>query len=1001
MKFAKELEENLVPEWRVKYLDYKTGKKKLKAVDRALRNLQSPGTPRKLRGPFGNSPLAFYTPRSGRLNRTTTREEGNAADDDAIEVVGGNGVGEGEARPINIERSPLRAPNSGPGGEMTRYGSIIGSPPNHPPSQRLPTLELPDPAMRGDRRDNTPGRTPDRINEEEEDPMKARPPSAPSAPSAPAAAPDSGDAFNVGRPRTPRNGSTMQSRKRDYFLPRRRTFSVPVADGGHERPLMKRLMSIGGRNTAASSPRSVDVPLEAFRDVDLRQSEFFRFLDSELDKIETFYKEKENEATERLKVLRDQLHIMRDRRMEELVRAKNSRSNARAEGLGTANGQSTSNSEVDKGPTRPSRYNGAGIWSNTVGKAVEKAKTGRIGKGTKAMQGLGTPTTNAIDSLRDYTRRAAGSEIPYRIAKRKLKTALAEYYRGLELLKSYALLNRTGFRKINKKYDKRVRAKPAGRYMTEKVNTASFVQSDVIDEHIRAVEDLYARYFERGHHKVAAQKLRAKSSRATAYNASSFRNGLLLAAGTVLGLQGLVYGAQLLYVDDPVLAVQTSYLMQIYAGYFLLLLLVLFFCLACRFWTRSKINYVFIFEFDTRHHLDWRQLAEWRLLLAGLYPVEFRDFFLGDMYCSQTYSLGNIELFFCLYARYWNDPPMCNSSHSRLLGFFSALPGVWRALQCLRRYYDTGNKFPHLVNCGKYTFTILYYMSLSLYRIDKTWQLRGLFIGFASVNAIYCSLMDPYARKYPFLRDTLGYKQIWLYYLAIVVDPILRFNWIFYAIFGNDVQHSALLSFFVAFSEVCRRGLWILFRVENEHCTNVGRFRASRDIPLPYETFVTPTESTPSLSPSQRQQPSRSHEPTPHGTPGDLHPTPSHTSGADLEQGAPHAQEGLRRRGRTGPGTPSLFRVGSILHNAHAQDFERKRPAAGMEVDQEEQSSDEDDEDGDGDGDRRGAEEIDDEEIETQLRIGEALVREEEGGVGDGGKGGKSGKGGGGGGDGR
>lgn len=32
--------------------------------------------------------------------------------------------------------------------------------------------------------------------------------------------------------------------------------------------------------------------------------------------------------------------------------------------------------------------------------------------------------------------------------------------------------------------------------------------------------------------------------------------------------------------------------------------------------------------------------AQWRLLLAGIYPVEFRDFFLGDMYCSQTYSMG-------------------------------------------------------------------------------------------------------------------------------------------------------------------------------------------------------------------------------------------------------------------------------------------------------------------------------------------------------------------------
>lgn len=31
---------------------------------------------------------------------------------------------------------------------------------------------------------------------------------------------------------------------------------------------------------------------------------------------------------------------------------------------------------------------------------------------------------------------------------------------------------------------------------------------------------------------------------------------------------------------------------------------------------------------------------KFRLLLAGLYPVEFRDFFLGDMYCSLTYSMG-------------------------------------------------------------------------------------------------------------------------------------------------------------------------------------------------------------------------------------------------------------------------------------------------------------------------------------------------------------------------
>ncbi len=74
-------------------------------------------------------------------------------------------------------------------------------------------------------------------------------------------------------------------------------------------------------------------------------------------------------------------------------------------------------------------------------------------------------------------------------------------------------------------------------------------------------------------------------------------------------------------------------------------------------------------------------------------------------------------------------------------------------------------------------------------------------------------LGDPYA-PHPFLRKTLGYKRVWPYYFAMIIDPVLRFNWVLYAIFADDLQHSALLSFAVALSEVCRRGLWTLFRVE-------------------------------------------------------------------------------------------------------------------------------------------------------------------------------------------
>ena len=81
---------------------------------------------------------------------------------------------------------------------------------------------------------------------------------------------------------------------------------------------------------------------------------------------------------------------------------------------------------------------------------------------------------------------------------------------------------------------------------------------------------------------------------------------------------------------------------------------------------------------------------------------------------------------------------ICNSSHSRLLGFFSTLPPIWRFLQCIRRYKDTRNAFPHLVNAGKYSATILMYMMLSLWRIDGTITYQALFVVFASVNTLYC-----------------------------------------------------------------------------------------------------------------------------------------------------------------------------------------------------------------------------------------------------------------------
>lgn len=286
---------------------------------------------------------------------------------------------------------------------------------------------------------------------------------------------------------------------------------------------------------------------------------------------------------------------------------------------------------------------------------------------------------------------------------------------------------------------------------------------------------------------------------------------------------------------------------------------------------------------------------------------------------------------------------MCNSSHSRLLGFFSTLPGIWRALQCIRRYIDTRNWFPHLANCLKYMCTITMYMSLSLFRINKNDHFKAFFIVAATVNSVYCSFWDIFmdwslgssGTKHLFLRDTLAFKRhLWVYYVAMVLDPILRFNWVFYAIFADDAQHSSVISFAVAASEVCRRGIWTIFRVENEHCANVTKNRVVRDVELPYqsasgELFLDGTHAAPDEEEAV----------------GDT----GQTTATDQQPPA-STPSNLRQRKQTAPPTDSpvaqaLKRVVSTVAKAHSQDYERKRRPTQDVQDAGQESEDDDEED--------------------------------------------------------
>ena len=629
---------NFYVEWRLKYLDYKAGKKKVKAVTRAVNRANAtPRTPAqpnlypRSKSIYGST--SPFPPRNKPTPSTLRRYDG--ANDDPSQPLRESPAALGADSRTNSESSsedainplmkttPMRIPGKKPSPKAPQpaesYGSFVPTPPKH---TRSSPFQLPDPAVSP----QTPGH---HSTQGLAVPIQNGGTTSNDRPSAQrsASVSDPQNAYEVGNTITPPHRTSTFATLRNR-LPQSEDI----------RPRIRRMFSVGTPLTPLESRRlegsQRDVDLIAMDQVRAKQRDFFAWMDNELDKVETFYKSKEDEAGARLDILREQLHVMRNRRIQEVAEAQQMKSIRKEEERAIFDFQGRSKKSDDL--PRPNSRDKLNAWFEPVDRIINQAK-GKVlgphpGTNSKALQHMqASPELHnrafieqhqQVDEDRDYVRRPRGTEVPYRTAKRKLKLALQEFYRGLELLKSYSLLNRTAFRKINKKYDKAIDAHPPLRYMSEKVNKAYFVKSDILDHHLHDVEDLYARYFERGNHKIATGKLRSSQGRKADQSGNAFRNGLLIGVGGVFCVQGIIYGADLLHHTDPTIKTQTSYLLQIYAGYFLALYLFAWFCLDCSVWTRNKINYQFVFEFDARYNLDWRQLSEFPsflILLLGLF----------------------------------------------------------------------------------------------------------------------------------------------------------------------------------------------------------------------------------------------------------------------------------------------------------------------------------------------------------------------------------------------
>ncbi|ORZ16131.1 EXS family-domain-containing protein [Lobosporangium transversale] len=387
--------------------------------------------------------------------------------------------------------------------------------------------------------------------------------------------------------------------------------------------------------------------------------------------------------------------------------------------------------------------------------------------------------------------------LSHKVARTRIKAALYEFHRSLEMIKNYKVLNHTGFVKIMKKYDKTAGWKASKAFKENKLRCMYFMKSDALDDLIKETEDLFIDNFEGGRRRRGMAKLRvpdSKSKAVTKHIATEFYPLIIMC----------------------------------------IVITMLFFPLPIAHWSARR----------------WFIQSIGRLIVSGYHAVEFRDFFIADELNSLAYSIEQTEFAICAYVRYWDNLEECATSKTWITPFLMAIPAWFRFMQCLRRYRDTLEWFPHLLNAGKYFSSLSQIFVFFAFRLYNTSQLKALYIVISIFTSLYTYSWDVYMDwglfrfgKYgggaygnPLLRPELVYNRKSVYYLAIVLDFLGRFSWTS-RLMGLRLN-GIVLSFILALIEVLRRWMWNFFRLENEHLNNCGQFRAIKDIPLPFHIRV-------------------------------------------------------------------------------------------------------------------------------------------------------------------
>ncbi|GMJ04127.1 hypothetical protein like AT3G29060 [Hibiscus trionum] len=234
---------------------------------------------------------------------------------------------------------------------------------------------------------------------------------------------------------------------------------------------------------------------------------------------------------------------------------------------------------------------------------------------------------------------------------------------------------------------------------------------------------------------------------------------------------------------------------------------------------------------------------------APLYKVTLPDFFLADQLTSQVQAIRSLQFYICYYG--WGNfrerSNTCGESEVyKVLYIVVAIIPYWiRFIQCLRRLFEEKD-VAHGINGLKYFSTIAAVAIRTIYQHQQekttTWLvLAAVTSGIATMASVYWDIVVDWGllnrnSTNPWLRDKLVLPHKGVYYVAMVLNCVLRLAWMQQVLGIQTVPflHNTALVAVVASLEIIRRGIWNFFRLENEHLNNVGKYRAFKSVPLPF-----------------------------------------------------------------------------------------------------------------------------------------------------------------------